>query len=744
MGTLGKITRRTLLVGSAAIAGGVAFGVYKAKAPIANPLGNLGDGSISLNQYLKIDQNGITIITPKAEMGQGVYTSLAAMVAEELDLAWEDVKVEHGPPSAAYYNAVVVHESLPVAATDLSDGAERMRSIGSGLAKLMGMQMTGGSSSIPDSFMRMRKAGAAARLALIQAAANENGLPVAQLKTENGAVILPDGKRIRYEALAEAAANVEVEPDPSLKPESQWRYIGKTIPRVDVLGKSTGTAEYGIDIELPNMMYAAVRLHPKMEGGARKIDSSKTEQLRGVSKVLELSNGVAVLADNTWRAFKGAQALEIDWQPSRYNLSTEELFDKTAAAIKESKGNQVRDDGDVDASFSEHAVVEAEYRVPALSHAPLEPVNSVAQFKDGVLDIWCGTQVPLYLQKAAAKLAGISTDNVRVHTLIMGGSFGRRLEIDFAMVAAEIALQAEGLPVKLTFSREEDMTHDFPRPHGVAKMRGAVDGGKIVAFDAKISHISVSKSWGPRIGLNPPGPDTTVVAGVWDQPFAIPNFRVNGYEPDDILPVSSWRSVGASGNGFFVNGFFDELVQAAGADLLEERLRLVSDEPSRKVLERVGELANWGAPLQDGWGRGVAFVLSFGVPAAAIVDISQSERGIKLEKAYAVVDVGRIIDPDNVQAQVLGGVLWGLGHAIKGEITHVDGVVQQTNFHQYDGIRMYETPEVIADVLENQTKIRGVGEPTVPPMAPALAGAIFDLTGQRIRELPLKKAIKFV
>lgn len=743
MGTLSKITRRTFLVGSATIAGGVAFGIYKAKAPLPNPLLDLNDGSISLNQYLKIDQGGVTIITPKAEMGQGVYTSLAAMVAEEMDLAWDQVKVDHGPPAQTYYNAAEVDEGLGLSSTDMSTKAELMRSLGAVLFKMLGMQMTGASTSVSDGFFRMRKAGAAARLALLQAAADQSGEPVENLNTNEGAVVLPDGTRLRYEDLAEAAANVEVTPDPQLKPEKEWRLLGKSIPRVDVLDKSIGAPVYGVDIEKPDMVYATVKINPRTSGDARKIDASKARQARGVIDVLKIKDGVAVIADNTWRAFKAADLLEIEWEDSPYRYSTDEIFTMTAAAIS-GKGNRVRNDGDVEEALQNSNAIEAEYRVPALSHSPLEPLNAVAQFKDGVLDIWTGVQIPLHLKKIAAKLAGIDAANVNVHVLMMGGSFGRRLELDYALQAVEIAMQTQGKPVKLTYTREEDMTHDFVRPPGVAKLSGAVSDGKVNALDIAVSHVSVSRSWGARIGLVAPGPDPMVVAGTFDQPLAIPNFRVSGYMPDDILPVASWRSVGASGNGFIMNGFLDELIHEAGADPLEERLRLVDDEPSRKVLERVGELANWGADTGPDRGRGLAFTISFGVPTAIIVDIQQTERGIRMDKIYAVADVGKIIDPDNVHAQLMGGVLWGLGHAIKGEITYEKGVTQQQNFHQYDGIRMYEVPEMELDILENQAKIRGIGEPGVPPGAPALANAIFDLTGKRIRELPLKNSVKFI
>ena len=748
MSTLGKITRRTFLVGSAAVAGGVAFGVYRTKTPYPNPLAEATDGSTGLTEYLKIDADGISIVAPRGEMGQGVQSSLAAFVAEELDVAWDAIKIIHGPAAPVYYNGAVMAEALPgVSALDKGKTAETMRSVGGAAGKLLQMQITGGSSSMTDGFMKMRKAGAAARLALIDAAAEIHGVDAGAIQTDNGFVVLPSGERIDYRELAPRAATSAINPDPPLRPQSEWRYIGKSMPRFDVLPKSTGTAVYGIDVQLDDMLFATVRANPRLSGGARAVDTAKARELRGVVDIFEISTGVAVVADNTWRAFNAAKKLDIDWDPSPYSKSTSELFDALGRAVdKNKKNSRLRDDGDVDAELDALTAIEAEYRAPALAHAPLEPMNATVRFAEGEADIWVGTQVPLHAKKRAADILGIDSDRVRVHTLFMGGSFGRRLEIDFIEQAVEVAKNVPGKPVKLTWTREEDMSHDYVRPPAIGRMRGAVKDGKVVAMDAHLSHISVTASWMPRLtGLPAAGPDPMVVQGAWDQPYGIPNYRVAGYTPGDILPVSSWRSVGASSNGFLSEGFLDELIVAAGADPFEERLRLMTDESSRRVLERLKEISAWSGPVEPGrgYGRGVASVYSFGVPAAAVVDISESPRGIRLDKISIVLDVGTIIDPDNVKAQVMGGALWGIGHAILGEITHTDGIVDQTNFHQFDGIRMPQVPEVVIDILEFQETVRGVGEPAVPPMAPALTAAIYSMTGQRLRELPLRKSIKF-
>ena len=439
------------------VAGGVAFGVYRAKTPYENPLANAEDGSVGLTEYIKIDADGVSIVAPRGEMGQGVQSSLAAFVAEELDVGWDAIKIIHGPAAPIYYNTAALAEGLPgVSALDTGGTAETMRSVGNLAGKLMQMQVTGGSSSMPDGFFKMRKAGAAARLALIEAAAQESGVSKADIRTDNGFVVLPDGRRIDYRQLAQAAVAVSVESDPPLKPRSEWRYIGKSMPRFDMLPKSTGTAVYGVDVQLEDMVYATVVANPRLSGGASAVDSAAARELRGVVDIFEISSGVAVVADNTWRAFKAAKALNIEWGSSPYTKSTSELFDALGAAVDENRKNsRMRDDGDVDSELAELPVIEAEYRAPALAHAPLEPMNATVRVAADGADIWAGTQVPLHAKKRAADILGLDVDQVRVYTLFMGGSFGRRLEIDFIEQAVEIASKVPGRPVKLTWTREE-------------------------------------------------------------------------------------------------------------------------------------------------------------------------------------------------------------------------------------------------------------------------------------------------
>jgi isoquinoline 1-oxidoreductase beta subunit len=740
-----KIARRTFLVGAAAVAGGVAFGVYAYKRTPTNPLlKDLGDGQAALTPYVRVDQMGVTIITPRADLGQGVYSVLAALVAEELDLAWDDVKVDHGPPSGAYYNGKALTEGLPFAATDHGLLAGGARVFGDVVAKFMAVQGTGGSSTVADAYEKMRVAGAAAREMLLVAAARQTGIAKADLKTRDGAVVTPDGRSLSYASLAAAAAGIDPPVDVRLKPESEWRYLGKTMRRIDIVAKSTGTAVYGIDLRMPGMVYATVRTNPRVGGSMKGYDAGAAAKARGVLKIVPITGGVGVIADNTWRAFRAASLIEFDWGPAPYPPTSAAMFATVAASfVPALRDSRLKDEGDVEAALAGRAI-EAEYKVPYLAHAALEPINAVVRLEDGRLDLWTGTQIPLFVVQRAAAMTGLRVEDVHLHAQICGGSFGRRLEDDYVRQAVELAKALPGRPIKMTWTREEDMTHDFPRPLAVARMRGAVQDGKVDCYDLAIACPSVSASQFGRLDIRIPGPDVSIVAGAWDQPFRIPNYRVTGYRVPELVPVSSWRSVGASGNGFLHEGFLDELIHAAGADPLTERLRLCWHEPSRKVLEAVGEMSNWGSDPGKGRGRGLAFTLSFGVPAAEVIEVTNTPHGIKIDKAFVAVEVGKVLDPVNFENQVQGGVVWGLGHAMNAELTYADGIAEQTNYHAFEGMRLYQAPTIEVRALTNTDEIRGIGEPSVPPAAPALANAIFAATGKRIRELPLNKAIDFV
>jgi len=749
MGIVGTVTRRTFLIGTAAIAGGVAFGTFMAKRPIDNPLlADLEDGEAAITPYVKIDASGITLVTPRADKGQGSYSMQARLIAEELDIDPSAAVITPGLPGPAYYNGAVFEEGVPFPAYDDSAVAETARRFMSVPAKLMSMQMTGGSSTVPDGYHKMRMAGAVARETLKEAAALQTGVPRDQLKTEEGHVLLPDGKRIAYTELAEAASKIEPISDVQLRPKSEWNHLGKAIDRIDMPAKCTGTERYGIDLAMDGMVHAAVRANPGVGAGVESFDASAAESMRGVQKVMPIKNGIAVVADNTWRAWRAADALDIEWAAGPYPASTDEIFAQIESVIDndDHRDHRQRNDGDVDAALEDGDVFEATYKVPYLAHAPMEPMNAIVLVTDDKCEIWTGTQIPLFVRDHAAAMTGLDKDKVMVYVQPMGGSFGHKLEDTHVQQAVEIAMSLKGTPVKMVWSREEDMTHDYPRPGAIAKGRGKVLDGKVETFDLSVGQSGLMADWFGRLtGMSIPGPDATITTGSWDQPFDIPNYRVTGYRAPVMVPVSSWRSVGASGNGFLHDSLLDELIHKAGADPLEERIRLCMHEPSRKVLEKVGEISGWdGLSMGENRGRGIAFCLSFGVPTAIVTEVTNTDAGIKIDKVFAVVEVGEVLDPVNLEAQVFGGVTFGMAHAMNCETTYENHTAQQNNYHAFEGMRLYQAPEFEVVALTNATKIRGIGEPGVPPAAPSLGNAIFAATGQRIRELPFNKQIDFV
>ena len=746
MASIGKIARRTFLVGSAAIAGGVAFGVYKVRTPYANPnLADLGDGEATFNPWVRIDADQITLITPHADKGQGVVSSQAALIAEEMDLEWGQFETSFGKPDGAYWNRAMGPEGAPFAATDDSFMAETTRSMMGGVMKLLGMQGTGGSSTIPDSFDKLRQAGAVARETLKLAASQKTGIPVEQLKTANGNVILPDGTEHAYTSLAEVAAGLDPVQDVVLRDPSQWRLIGKPMQRLDIVGKSTGTLDYGIDVKVDGLVHATVKMNPRQGGVLNGFDDSAAKDMPGVQKILQITNGVAVVADNTWRAFQAAEAIDFDWGPAPYPAEQDDHW----KALSESFGEDTLDkewrhDGDVPAALDGADVIEAEYRSPYVAHAPLEPLNAIITVTDDMVEVWSGHQLPRMLQQMVAAVTGHDTDQVVFHNQFQGGSFGHRLEFEHIKQTAEIANQMRGTPVKMTYSREEDFAHDFPRHISMGRGRGKVEDGKVIALDLAVAAPSVINSQMGRANIPVPGPDSQIAAGSWNNPYTIDGLRMCAYRAPELAPTSSWRAVGAPAAGFYFDSFLDELIHAAGADPMEERIRLMQHDYSRKVLEAVAEMSSWGGELAPNKGRGVAFVESFGVPVAEVVEVTNTDVGIKIDKVWVAADVGTVVDPVNFENLVQGGVVYGLGHAMNCEITYSDGMAEQSNYHAHEAMRMYQCPEIIVQGLENQDQVRGIGEPPVPPAAPALANAIFAATGQRVREMPFNKHIDFV
>lgn len=743
MGRIKTIARRSFLIGSAAVVGGVAFGVYKLKEEAPNPL-SPAQGQYALNPFVIIDQNGVTLIAPKAEMGQGVHTTWAALLAEELDVDWEDITVLHGPPAKAYYNSALFGLALPFRDYKVTDFGESLRGFVGDAAKLLDLQLTGGSTSMKDGFERMREAGAAARETLKLAAADRWNLSVDDLTTASGKVTEPDGKALSYQELAEAASKIDP-PNVDLRDPSQWRFLGKSMPRVDMIGKVTGTTPYSIDTRLPDMRFATVRMNPARSGMV-SFDATEAASMAGVEKVIDLGDGIAVVANNTWLAIQAAEAVEIEWEPATYPKTNDALLSVIAASFDAKPNTTARDDGDVDKAV-EGTEITAEYSVPWLAHASMEPMNATALYTGDSLQIWSGNQSPTSTQDSCAAAVGLEPNQVSVETTMMGGAFGRRGETDFSVLAARVAQAIPGVPLNVTWSREEDMRHDMYRPAALARFRGVVKDGKAVLLDGKIAGHSVIKAAGKRTsGQETPGPDREHVTGAYDQPYAIDNYRIAGHLAQTDLPVGYWRSVGASSNGFFFESFIDELAHAANRDPMAFRLEMAQaeHEPTAQLFEALAEMSGWTGTTPAGVGRGVAMTYSFGSPVGQVIEVRDTDQGIRISKVWIACDVGVALDPRNIEAQMTGACVFGLSAAVQGEITFADGAAEQYNYPDYDLLRMHTAPEFEVKILQNNRHIGGVGEPGTPPAAPALANALFDLTGRRARSLPLYREFDLI
>lgn len=747
MGISGRIARRSFLIGSAAIVGGVAFGSYYVTRPVDNPLlKDIAEGEVAITPFVKITKDGITLIVPRADVGQGIISTQAHLIAEELDVDPHHVNLDPGQPHPAYANVTIAANSLPFHPLDESFIPSTARNFMTLFSRLSGTQFTGGSSSVTDLHHRLRTAGAVARETLKTAASSRTGVAVSKLRTENGHVVLPDGEKINYTALAADAARIDPVEKVELREPKHWRRLGKPFQRTDIPAKSTGKQKYGIDVVLPGMLYATVRANPGRGSGIGRYDSKAAQSMRGVRAVVKVSDGLGIIADNTWRAFRAAAAVEIEWKkPSRPSNSAAMWRILEEAATEENQNSRLRDDGDVVAAMNGKDVITAEYRTPYLAHAALEPLSATVLVETDQVIIWTATQIPSLVRDTAAELTGVRADRVIVNVLPAGGSFGRRLDQDYVIQAIEIAMAVPGTPVKTTWSREEDMARDFPRPLHLARGRGTIENGRVVAYDLDSISSSLADDWLGRVFFTPPGPDALLVWGAYDQPYRIPNYRVTGYRVSDLVPGGLWRSPGASSNAFFHESFLSELIRAAGADPLHERLRLIEDSVSRQVLEAVGEMSSWQGPnIGKNRGRGIAFSHYHHVPVGVVIDVSMTERGLRIDEVWIAADCGTVFDPVNAEAQLTGAAVFGLGHAMNCEITYKDFAPIQTNYHAFEGMRLYQTPSFHTRLLENNHRVRGLGDQSTGPAAPALADAIFSATGERLRELPFNRQIDFV
>ncbi len=755
MGKIAKYTRRGFLGLGIAAAGALAVGYYYYKKPYPNPLPDrLEAGDFSFTPYVIIGQdNAITIITPRAEMGQGIHTTLAALVAEELDVDMDQIATDHGPAASAYYNGAMLKEGAPFPFFEDGFIAETARGAMGVLGKFLALQVTGGSSATIDAFEKMREAGATARAVLLEAAAARWGVDASGLTTARAEVISPDGMRLAYGDLAAEAAMLSLPKPPTLKDPSEWRILGKSQPRVELLEKVTGAPIYGIDVQLPDMLYATVAMSPRFGAKAKSADEVAAMAVPGVLRVVEIITttgyGFGVIASNTWAAFEGARALKPEWEAAAYPADTAGLKALWNEALDKEATFTLGGEGDPEAAMQGAEVIEAQYSLPYLAHTTMEPMNATAQFKDGKLKLWLGTQAPGIAAMVTAKLLGIETEDVDVVTARLGGGFGRRTEVDAPLYAAAIAAQTGGKPVKVTWSREEDIRHDTYRPMAEARLRGTLKDGLPEALDYRIAAPSINKSvmrrsfpeFGDRTRA-----DRSILDGSFDQPFSWPRSRFAAHQVDTDIPVGFWRSVGNSINGFVHESFLDELAGAGGQDPLKMRLAMMKDErhaPAREALKAVAEMANWGQPLPEGVGQGIAHTISFGTWVAEVVQVDMRGGAVKVDKIWAVADPGMVLDPANFKAQISSAIIYGLSAAIGEEIGFADGRVMQENFYDYDALRMAGVPPIEVALLENSPRMGGAGEPGTPPIAAALGNAVFAASGKRLRALPFGNELDF-
>ena len=708
-------SRRQFLKATTAATGGLTIGftlpggnrLAQAQAPQAPNL-NVP------NAFLKIAKDGsVTVQVKHLEFGQGVMTSLPMLVAEELACDWTKVRAELAPAAPVYAHTT------------------------------FGMQMTGGSSSVINSWVQLRTVGAMARTMLISAAANQWKVDAAKCRAANGVVIGPSGQKANYGALADVAAALPVPDKVVLKDAKDFKIIGKPTRRTDAATKVNGAAKFGIDITakmLPNLHTAVVKHPPIFGARVGKIDASKVHGIPGVSHVVQTSNGVAVVAKTFWAAKKGCDALQVEWKmEDGVKVSTEDLK-KSYRELAATTG-PVAKAGNVESLKTATKTVSAEYDVPYLAHAPMEPLNCTVDLKPDRLEIWVGSQLQTLDQGTAAKLTGLKPEQVKLNTMIAGGGFGRRSNLgsDYVVEAIEIAKEVK-VPVKTVWTRENDIKGGSYRPQYVHKVSAGLDAnGKISAWD----HVVVGQSIVAGTMFEPMmtkgGVDATSVEGVANSPYDIPNMQVVSHSPRSGVPVLFWRSVGHSHSAFAMETMMDDLAKLAGKDPIAFRREYLAKQPRfLKVLDLLAEKSAWGSVPPKGVGRGMAIHESFGTVCAHVADVSIVEGKLKVLRVVSVIDCGLVVNPLTVSAQVESAVAFGLSAALHGKITLKDGVVEQSNFHDYPVLRLTEMPKMDVHTLPGGTSPTGVGEPGLPPIAPAVSNAVFALTGKRLRELPFK------
>jgi len=716
-----EMKRRDFFKTGAALGGGLLLSLYIPKWVLADSVHEATPLTPSIppfapNAFVRIGtDNIVTVIVNKSEMGQGVYTSLPMLVAEELEADWSKVRYEPAPVDAAYNHPV------------------------------FGIQMTGGSTSTASEWERFRQAGATARVMLIGAAAKNWKVDSASLRAENGYVINPaSGARASFGSLAEVAATMTPPKDVPLKDPKDFKLIGKPTRRLDTPDKVNGAAQFGLDIAIPGMMTVLVARAPVFGGKVLSFNADKAKAVPGVKNVVQIPSGVAVIAKGFWPAKQGRDQLEISWDDGpNAALSTTGMREQYATLAK-TPGLVARKVGDpTKALAGATKTITAEYEMPYLAHAAMEPLNCVVDLRSDRCEIWTGTQFQTGDRAAAAAAAGLKPEQVTIHTPLLGGGFGRRANpaSDFVIEAVQVAKAAKA-PVKVVWTREDDTRGGWYRPMWSDRFTGGIDEkGNPVVWTHTIVGQSIIAGTPFEGFLIKDGIDGTSVEGAADLLYGIPNLQVDLHTPKIGVPVLWWRSVGHSHNGFAVEAFFDELAHAGGKDPYELRRTLLADQPRmRAVLELAAQKGDWGKRLPAGRGRGIATHFSFSSYVAQVAEVSVDKQGaVRVHRMVCAVDCGRVVNPDTVKAQMEGGINFGLTAALKSEITLDRGRVQQRNFHDYQMLRINEAPEIEVYIVPSTEKPTGVGEPSVPPVAPAVANAIFAASGKRIRKLPILK-----
>ena len=749
-----RISRRRFLLSGVAVAGAamvVGWGVApprqrlhsKAKLPVEKD-------AVALNGWIAIaPDNTVTLAMHRAEMGQGVHTALPMLVAEELDVPLSSIRLVQAPIDKIYSNLTVMRDNWHFHPDESGKVQQFTEWMFQKVGRELGVNLTGGSSSIADSWGPLREASATARALLIAEAARQWKVPPEQVRTEDSHLYHDiSGKKASYGSMVARAA-IGKPHKVILKDPHSFRLIGSSVPRRDTPTKVDGSAKYGIDARLDGMVYAAVRMSPYIGGSIQGINPADVLSMPGVLAVIDFSGalqeksgagaGVAVVARSWWQARQAATALPIRWNDGGNGaLSSERIYADFTAALAREDGYTYYSRGDMARAGDALRTIHSEYRVPFLAHATMEPVNCTAQVKDGKVYLWLGTQAPTFAVRIAAIVGGVKESDVVLSEHLLGGGFGRRLEVDMVAQAVAIARECKGAPVQVIWTREEDMTHDIYRPAAMARMTAGLDeGGNIISWEARsVSGVLVHQFLKRNLGLPVMGPEKHTSEGLFDMQYEIANQRISHVSVDSAVPLGNWRAVGHSHNAFFKESFIDEMAATAGKDPVEFRRAMLFNHP-RHLAVLNAAIHKAGTPPK-GRAHGVALHHSYGSIVAQVAEISVVDKQIRVHRVVCAIDCGMAVNPNLIAQQVESGVIFGLSATLGGEVTIKDGEVQQTNFGDYPVPRMNEAPHVETVIILSTEPPQGVGEPPVPPVAPAVANAVFILTGQRLRSLPLR------